>query len=92
MKIFLYHWLRIGTQTMAANSSHLRHFVARVCPHVSCYHVPPTGGVWALGTFVWLLTRVRPLVSRKMVRPREDLTTDAARVRLDARMKTHVTG
>ena len=59
-------------------------------PEVSRDHIPPAGGVGALGAAVGLLARVRPLVSAQVIRPGEDLAADAASVRLETRVEPHV--
>lgn len=61
-----------------------------MCPHVARYHVPTTSGIGALGTLVWLLTSVRPLVRRQVVGPGKDLSADLAGVRFDSRVQAHV--
>lgn len=57
---------------------------------MSSDHIPTTGGVRTLGTLVWLLAGMCALVSAEVVTAGEDLTADAAHVRLDARMQPHV--
>lgn len=64
--------------------------VSGVGPHMSCDHVASASSVRTLRTLVGLFAGVSPLVRRQVIRSREHLTTDAARVRFDARVESHV--
>ena len=61
-------------------------------PEVTRNHITSACGVRTLRAPVGFLARVRPLVGAQVIRAGKDLAANAASVRLEAGMKSHVAG